>query len=175
MLLQTEVRQKTFTSMPKWLLTIFAALTACGSKPTTAPANPLVGTWELIRYVDTSGDGPPVYAFGNHPVGLFVFTADGHFSVSLMRNPPAIHEATTDPDPDACIPSWYCSYFGTYTYEAGGLSWTTHVLGGNIPSYLGTDQRRTFALRGNALTISETYSANGQTFRGQRVLQRLSR
>ena len=135
--------------------------------------NPLVGAWTLQRYVDTPDGGAPIYAFGVRPVGLFVFTADGHVSISLMRNPPAVGAPTSDPDPDACVPSWYCSYFGTYTYDPSGPSWTTLVIGANIPSYLGTNQRRSFTIKGSLLTISETYAAGGKTFRAQRVLRKL--
>jgi hypothetical protein len=139
-----------------------------------APAkNPLIGSWQLEQYVDSAEDGPPVYAFGEAPVGLFVFTADGHVSISIMRNPPAVGKGSSDPDPDACIPAWYCSYFGTYRYDRAGPSWTTHVMGGNIPNYLGTDQRRTFKIIGDLLTIAETYSADGKTFHAKRVLRRI--
>jgi len=137
--------------------------------------NPLVGTWELQQYVDVPDSGPPVYAFGNPPLGMFVFTENDHVSISLMRNPPAVGSTSNDPDPDACIPAWYCSYFGTYTYDPSGPSWTTHVTGGNIPNYLGTDQRRSFKLDGAVLTISETYTADGQTFHGSRVLRKVRR
>ena len=67
---------------------------------------------------------------------LFVFTADGYVSISIMRNPPAAGKESSDPDPDACIPAWYCSYFGTYQYDPRGPSWTTHVIGSNDLSYL---------------------------------------
>ena len=156
------------------LILLFALLPGCASEGRSS-SNPLVGTWELKRYADTPEGGEPVYAFGNPPVGLFVFTREGHFTVSLMRNPPAIKEASQDPDPDACIPSWYCSYFGTYTYDPAAPSWTVHVTGGNIPNYLGTDQRRAFRLSGNILTIFETYTADGRRFHGERVLVRVER
>ncbi len=143
--------------------------------PKVLSRNPLVGTWELQQYVDAPEGGPPVYAFGNPPVGLFVFTSDGHVAISLMRNPPALGTESSDPDPDACIPAWYCSYFGTYAYDASGPSWTTHVVGGNIPNYLGTEQRRTFKINGDMLTISESYSAGGKTFHAKRVLRRIRR
>ena len=41
-----------------------------------------------ISVVLTGGAGAPVQAFGPHPIGLFIFTADGHFAVNIMRNPP---------------------------------------------------------------------------------------
>lgn len=138
-------------------------------------ADPLVGAWELERYVDTPDGGGPVHAFGDPPAGLFVFTNDGHVSISIMRNPPAIDTPTEDRDPDACLPAWYCSYFGTYRYDAARSSWTAHVLGGNIPSYVGTDQTRHFAIDGNVMTISEIYEVDGTVFRAERVLKRVHR
>jgi len=132
----------------------------------------LVGTWHLVRYVDTPEGGAPIQAFGTEPIGLFIFTPDGYASLSFMRNPPDINAATTDLDPDACIPSWYCSYFGTYTVNYKHGSWVTHVLGGNIPAYFGTDQTRTFKLHGDTLTIIEGYIVDGKHFRAERVLRR---
>ena len=150
---------------------------ACATSATTAqegPAepNPLVGSWRLERYVDTPEGAAPFFAFGENPVGLFVFTADGYASFHLMRNPSAAEPAGSDPDPNACVPIWYCSYFGTYTYDAAGESWITHVLGGNVPSYIGTDQPRSFRIDGDRLIISYGYEADGRTVRGERVLIR---
>lgn len=155
-------------------ITVSLPLALAASQPAPPPvqSNPLLGTWKLEQYVDVPEGGVPVHAFGNPPVGLFVFTADGHASISLMRNPPAIDVPSDDPDPDACIPAWYCSYFGTYRYDRSGPSWTVHVTGGNIPNYLGTDQRRSFRIEGDVLTISETYSADGKTIHAKRVLRR---
>lgn len=150
-------------------------LAGCNAATSASPGqpNPLVGAWELVSYTDTPDGGAPVSYFGNDPRGLFVFTADGHLSISLMHNPSGKAEASADADPDACVPDWYCSYFGTYSYDPSGPSWTTHVTGGNIPNYLRTDQRREFAIDGNMLTISETFTAEGRTWRGKRVLRKL--
>jgi hypothetical protein len=132
----------------------------------------LVGTWRLVRYIDTPEGGAPIQAFGDAPIGLFIFTADGHVSINIMRNPPAVDAATTDPDPDACIPGWYCAYFGTYVVDRDKGFWVTHVLGGNIPAYLGTDQQRSFTIRGDRLVISETYLQDGKPVQAERELVR---
>jgi len=168
------------TAIPEWKATlalagVLAVACATGGSPgpKREPAQTaLVGIWRLIRYADTPEGGAPVFAFGNPPVGLFVFTPEGYVSINLMRNPPAPDSASTDPDPDACLPAWYCSYFGTYKLDPAGGQWTTHVLGGNIPHYLGTDQRRSFVIRGDTLLIYETYAAGGRTVHAERVLVR---
>lgn len=136
-------------------------------------ADPLVGTWRLLRYVDTPDGAEPIYAFGERPVGQFLFTKEGHFSINIMRNPPAPATATVDIDPDACIPVWYCSYFGSYKLANNGRQWITHVDGGNIPSYIDTSQTRSFEISGNRMIILETYEEGGRTVRAQRVLERM--
>lgn len=141
--------------------------------PHITPA--LVGTWRLVRYVDTPENGAPIEEFGPNPVGQFIFTNSGHVAMSLMRNPPDLAKPTVGIDPDACVPAWYCSYFGTYTVDSRSSRWVTHVLGGNIPSYIGTYQLRNFELNGDVLTINESYSESGRTVRALRVLVREGR
>lgn len=138
-------------------------------------AGPLVGTWRLVSYTDTIAGEPPIHYFGTDPVGLFIFTADGHASISIMRNPPDAPGPATDPDPGACNPGWFCAYFGTYEVDYQANAWITHVRGGNIPTYLGTDQRRHFAIHGDRLTIYESFDYNGKTVHAERVLVRESR
>ena len=138
-------------------------------------AGPLVGTWRLVSYTDTVAGEAPIHAFGVDPIGLFIFTADGRVSISIMRNPPNVTAPTTDPDPDVCIPEWFCAYFGTYDVDYQASTWVTHVRGGNIPAYLGTDQMRHFSIRGDRLIISESYEVGGKTMHGERVLVRESR
>ena len=134
--------------------------------------NPLVGTWRLVRYVDTPKGGEPIYVFGESPIGQFIFTEDGYMSVHVMHNPPNPNDAVVDPDPDACIPSWYCGYFGTYTVDTKEHYWVTHVLGGNIVAYIGTDQKRIFTIEGDQLVISETYLSGDVPVTAERVLVR---
>jgi len=134
--------------------------------------NPLVGTWHLVRYADTPKGSKPVHVFGESPIGQFIFTKDGHMSVHIMHNPPNPKDAAVDPDPDACIPSWYYGYFGTYIVDTKEHYWVTHVLGGNIPAYIGTDQKRTFTIEEDKLVISETYISGDVPVSAERVLVR---
>jgi Lipocalin-like domain len=134
--------------------------------------NSLVGTWRFTTFVDTPEGGQPVYAFGKNPIGFFVFTADGHVFLNIMRNPPNAALEGVDPDPDSCLPDWFCAYFGTYTLDRQKGTWVTHVLGSNMPNYHGTDQARPFTLHGDNLVISETYLAGGKRIQAERTLVR---
>jgi hypothetical protein len=138
---------------------------ACAETPRQ---NPLIGTWLLVKFVDTPEHGNPIYAFGQKPVGYFIFSAGGHVAFSIMRNPPDITAPTTDLDPDTCVPVWYCAYFGTYTVDIANNTWVTHVTATNSPSYLGTDQPRHFRIDGDRLIISETYLTGSTRINAER-------
>lgn len=145
---------------------------ACARRASRERAT-LVGTWRLERYVDMPDGTDPVYPFGASPVGMFIFTSGGDVSINIMRDPPAREQAGTNPDPHACIPPWYCSYFGSYTCDLVAGAWTTHVVGGNIPTFIGTDQQRPFKISGDALIIAGSYAAaDGTTVQYERVLRR---
>ncbi|MFT3725925.1 MAG: lipocalin-like domain-containing protein [Hyphomonadaceae bacterium] len=152
-------------------LVVMAAIATACSPASSPPSDLLVGTWRLVRYVDTPEGGQPTFAFGERPAGYFVFTADGLASISFTHPSPGPDAAPADPDPDACVPAWYCSYFGSYTTD--GRSWTVHVEGGNIPSMIDTDQTRSYVLNGDTLTLAGAYDgADGKPVRFERVLQR---
>ncbi len=166
--------------MKRFVLPLICLAASAGAQdkvddPDSSPVgNPLVGAWSVERYVDTPEGGAPTYPFGERPRGLFIFTADGQVSINLMRDPPA-DAAEPDPDPDVCTPEWYCSYFGTYSYDPSGPTWTTRVAGANIANYPGSEQTRRFAIDGDLLTISETYTSGGATIQAERVLRRVGR
>jgi hypothetical protein len=152
-------------------LLLFAGM-QLGGAAEIGKQNPLIGTWLLVKYVDTPENSEPIFAFGKEPVGHFIFSAGGHVAFSIMRNPPDIENPTSDPDPDACIPGWYCAYFGTYTVDIKNGVWVTHVLSANIPGFLNTDQRRHFTIDGNTLVVSETYLHGGTRIKAERVFVR---
>jgi hypothetical protein len=139
-----------------------------------AGAGPLVGTWRLMAYTDTPASGVPTQPFGAEPIGLFIFTAEGHVSISIMRNPPSTSAPAQNQSPHACIPEWFCAYFGTYDVDYPAGTWTTHVRGANIPDYLGTDQKRHFSIQGDRLTIAGSYERDGKTVQFERILVRES-
>jgi hypothetical protein len=143
-----------------------------GAAGEDATKNPLVGTWILVKYVDTPENSEPIFAFGKEPIGHFIFTPGGHVAFSIMRNPPDIDNPTSDPDPDACIPGWYCAYFGTYTVDVKNGVWVTHVQSANIPGFLNTDQPRHFTINGDTLMVSETYSSASTRIKAERVFVR---
>jgi hypothetical protein len=148
------------------------SLAASPSRASDGDRSLLVGTWRFTTFVDTPEGRQAVYAFGKDPIGFFVFTADGRVFMNIMRNPPNAPLQGVDPDPESCLPDWFCAYFGTYTLDTKKSTWVTHVLGSNMPSYLGSEQVRHFTVQGDKLTISESYVAGGKRIQADRVLIR---
>ena len=70
------------------------------------------------------------------------------------------------------MPEWFCAYFGTYDVDYQAGTWTTHVRGGNIPAWLGTDQKRHFSIQGDRLTIAGSYDRDGKSVQFERILVR---
>lgn len=147
------------------------ALLLIASPAGAASPNPLVGTWIMDEFVDYDADGKAFSAMGDKPVGMFIFTADGHFSFNMMR-PPSVARADKVEPYQTLEPNWYMSYFGAYQFDPSGPGWTAQVHGGNVPSYIGTEQKRVFTICDGKLYISQSYTLGGKTYRADRVLHR---
>jgi hypothetical protein len=118
----------------------------------------LIGTWRLVKFVNTDPSGKVSHPYGTAPLGYFVYGPTGHLSIQIMRTPATRPFASGDDDKgtDAEIRSafdGYVAYFGTYRVdEANGV--LTHVVEGSLkPSYTGTEQPRPFTLEDDRLII----------------------
>ncbi len=114
----------------------------------------LVGTWRVVRFCDRDSSGAYVEPMGPSPRGLFIYAAAGQLSIQVMRTPPAgpLAGGPVHLDSLSALRPYNFGYFGTYTI----LSDSTvihHVEGGTFPEYIGTDQRRTYHIRGDSLSI----------------------
>ena len=120
--------------------------------------------------------------FGDKPVGLFVYTADGHVAIQIANpaNPTCVGAtkknrpgAAAGRDLPVCSPeqaqtllAGYVAYWGTYTVDAAAGVVVHHVVSDISSGYAGTDQRRPYRLDGDRLVIGD-----GKTW--TRVLERV--
>lgn len=88
----------------------------------------LIGAWHLVR-IDTPGsDGKAVT--GPRPVGMLIYTRDGHMAVQLMY-PEAQHDLNNE-----YVRNGYESSFGTYDIDEATHTLTHHVTGANTGDLL---------------------------------------
>jgi len=158
---------------------LFAAVVA-GAADSHAPAG-LVGTWRLVSFEDFES-GQMIRRFGEKPVGLFVYTADGHVAIQIANpaNPVCIAPGkkfgpgrkdnlpvpACSPEQLQALLNGYVAYWGTYTVDAAAGVVIHHVKSDISNGYAGTDQRRPFRLDGDRLVIGD-----GKTW--TRVLERV--
>lgn len=102
--------------------------------PGSADERKLIGTWQLIRFENTSKDGKIVKPYGERPSGYFVYDATGHLSVQIMLNPPLPPLASKPTDAEKVQAyNAYLAYFGTYRVDQAN-----HILHHQVEGALDT-------------------------------------
>src|SRR6202008_2602785 len=87
----------------------------------TAPAQEILGAWNLLSIEDRRENGEIVYWMGRKPTGLIIYDASGYMSVQFMRDPRPVFTTTygqAAPDEVRKVYQGYFAYFGTYEVNA---------------------------------------------------------
>jgi hypothetical protein len=121
-----------------------------------------VGTWKLVNIERRNAAGevvPP--APGRPPVGFIVYDAAGYMAVSIM---PADRKKYADLQPTneeaRAAMTGYTAYYGTFTInEAAGV--VTHHLEGSLNPGMAAEQKRSFELSGERLTLKPPPAPTG--------------
>jgi hypothetical protein len=113
-----------------------AGLSAQTAKTGSAPEK-LLGAWHLVR-IDVPGpDGKPLS--GPQPMGMLIYTRDGHMSVQLMY-PPSANTLSNE-----YVLNGYEASFGSYDVDETAHTVTHHVQGSITRDLLvGKDLARKF-------------------------------
>ncbi|MFC6281960.1 MULTISPECIES: lipocalin-like domain-containing protein [Polaromonas] len=131
--------------------------------------NPLLGTWQLVRWEITYGDGrAPTLPFGAQATGLIQYTGDGWMSACIARGVRGrLSSDSVRSAPEAERLAAFESYFqyaGPYEVKgAAGQQQVVHKVSHSLnPNFVGTEQVRnmTFAADGG-LTLSASDTVPG--------------
>ncbi len=121
--------------------------------------NKLAGTWKLIEYSELGSTGVWEYPFGKNPRGYFTYTKNFILNINISSEEPLKIPADSIENYSVnlykYITSYALGYFGTYSVDYKTSIITHHVFGGSIPSYINTDQKRPFTLKGDTLFIGD--------------------
>jgi hypothetical protein len=107
---------------------------------------------------------PFVYRYGRTPTGYFTYDPTGHVSIHIMRGPDnfRVESARGDQwfekasqDELRHAAEDYRAYFGTYAVDSVNGVVVHRVEGDSRGLYTGTEQRRSFKLTGDKLTIGD--------------------
>lgn len=128
--------------------------------------NPLLGSWQLVRWDITYGDGRrPTLPFGEQATGLIVYTGDGFMSACIAaagRTPLSSASVRSAPEAErlAAFESYF-QYAGTYKLRkaATGLQVVHRVSHSLNPNFVGSEQVRSVAFDADgmlSLSASDT-------------------
>ncbi len=141
---------------------------------TSAPgaANPLLGTWHLVRWDITYGDGrAPSLPYGDDATGTILYTSDGSMSACIARGKRGrLSSDSVRSAPEAERLAAFESYFqyaGPYEIRGEpGRQQVVHTVHQALnPNFVGTQQVRNmaFADNGRQLTLSASDTVPGTT------------
>ncbi|TDK21498.1 lipocalin-like domain-containing protein [Luteimonas aestuarii] len=113
------------------------------------PSHAMVGTWRLVSYdVEVASTGERFPAMGERPTGYTIFSGEGR--VWFMLTGDGRQPGDSDRD-RAQLLETLIAYSGRYRIE--GDVWVTAVDVAWNPAWVGTEQRRQFALDGDRLQV----------------------
>lgn len=128
----------------------------------------LVGAWSLLIVDGVKADGTRMPIYGPNPIGSLIFTPNGRYSLQLMRTiarPPfaSNNRDTGTAEENKATAQGTLSYFGSYTVDEAGKSFTQKIEGSSFPNSEGrsaklqvtaiTDEVLTFSLPGSASSV----------------------
>jgi hypothetical protein len=115
-------------------------------------SNPFIGTWRLVSIASSESR-----LFGERPVGILIYDADGHVAVQIMRNPrPDISSGPGFPTAKEVQIAYkgYYAYYGTYEVNWEKQTITHHLEGSLRPGDVGKDFTRAYEISDNRLALT---------------------
>jgi hypothetical protein len=119
----------------------------------------LVGAWALMSFVERDIEtGVENHPFGEHPLGLILYTPDGYVSAQLQRpeRPPFADGDLLHATPEeyAAAGSSYIAYSGRFFVDEAKRSLSHEMAVSLFPNWLGQRQVRLVEVNGERLQLS---------------------
>lgn len=139
------------------------------TSPGSGIRNQFVGTWRLV-----SIESAESRLFGDRPVGMLMYDADGNVAVQIMRNPrPDLAGGPAFPPAKEVQVAYkgYYAYYGTWEVNERDGIITHHLEGSLRPGDVGKDFIRAYKFTGNqlALTPVENLAASNSCLTWERA------
>ena len=129
----------------------------------------VVGTWRLVSSEGRSSAGDVSRPYGDGPVGLLLYGADGYMSATLMRpdRPPFASgdRLRGTPEEVRLASEGFLAYCGTYDLDASKGLIVHHVTAADFPNIVGTDFVRRYVMEnGNLVLETQPVLRAGKTW-----------
>jgi hypothetical protein len=118
----------------------------------------LIGTWRLVSYEATAvEDGDVVLPYGEHPLGILMYSADGYMSAQIAGRDRASFDAGRQeyarPEELAEAARHYLAYTGRFRVP-DGTTVVHEVVVSLFPNWTGGAQLRVARLEGRTLQLA---------------------
>ena len=127
-----------------------------------APRDRFIGVWRLISCERKSKDGRIDYPYGAEPVGRITYDKAGRMSAQLMRPgrrstvAPGVSLIAGNAGSEEIREAvdGFIAYFGTFDVDESAQTVIHHVQACLVPSWVGTDLKRTYRFNANRLVLT---------------------
>ena len=143
---------------------LFLAFSLLAADAFGQTAKELAGSWKLISVTVNRG-GDKTEPFGPNPKGIVTFDRNGRFSIVVTRSDlpkfASNNREMGTSEENKTIVQGSIAYFGTYTVNEDDRMFIVHVEGSTFPNWVGTDQKRIFAITGDELKYTNSSRSGG--------------
>ena len=130
-------------------------------------AKSLVGTWAPVSAVITDASGKKTDAFGPNPRGVLVFTADGRYSLTIMRASlpkfASNNRSKGSAEENQAVVSGSIAHFGKYSVDEKDKTLVFNVETSTYAHWDGVPQKRPFTVSKDELNYTVPSPSIGGT------------
>jgi hypothetical protein len=146
-------------------LPAFVVLSFVTTAQTNNVKKQFVGTWSLVAVENTNADGTKTFPYGEDPVGLLVFSANGDYAIQILKavrpKVAANDKNKATPEENAALVQGNNSHFGIYSVNQSERTITFNVQHAFYPNWEGDVQIRKYTPENNLLSYVVTNTTNG--------------
>jgi len=143
----------------------FAALAIPSGDTAAQGMKQVAGTYSAVSLNTTDAAGKKVEIFGPNPRGLLVLTADGHYSIVVMRATLPKFASNSrikgSAEENQAVVAGSLGHFGKYTVDEKAKTITFHVDSATYPNWDKVPQTRPFTLKGGVLNYTVATVSGG--------------
>lgn len=124
-----------------------------------------LGAWSLVSVENINADGSKVSPYGEHPIGMLIFTKEGEYAIQILKanrsKVVANDKDKATAEENAMLVRGNNAHFGSYVIDENKQVIVFNVQHAFYPNWEGITQVRTYSLKDNLLTYTVATPASG--------------